>query len=597
MASNGGPDGGFAIAVAVKQIPRFEAMALKPDGRLQRDGVELDMNAYCRRAVSKGVELARQTGGRCTVFTLGPPSAEAVLREAVAWGADAGVLITDGAFAGSDTLATAQALAAALEREGPFDLVLCGRNSVDADTGQVGPELAELLDLPFLAGVRELTLGDGRVAARCEHDDGWLNAGVGLPAVLSVAERLCAPAKASEEERAAVPAGRIRRLTAADLGAGPWGAAASPTRVGEVRAIEDTPRRRERLDGPLADQVRRAVAVLEARGALRDGAVAAVGAVPAARGGGGPAIGVVVEPDRAKLGRELCGAAAGLAAAIGGRVTALLHQPLDAEALGAWGADAGVVFDGVEAEEDVARGVVAWARDASPWGILAPGTVWGREVAARAAARLNAGLTGDAVALETRDGRLVAWKPAFGGKLVAAITATSPIQMATVRAGALPLLEPRRGSAALSRLAVAPRRRVAIHARTRDDELDALAGAECVVGVGSGVAPDDYHGLRALSGVLGAELAATRKVTDQGWLPRARQVGVTGRSIAPRLYVALGLSGKFNHTVGVRRSGTVLAVNSDPEAMIFEAADIGITGDWRAVAPLLAEALARAMSS
>ncbi len=103
-----------------------------------------------------------------TVVTLGPPSAEDVLREAIAWGSDRGVetdgiLVTDPAFAGSDTLATARALAAPLRLAGPFDLVLAGRNSVDADTGQVPPELAELLDLPFLTGVRHL---------RVDGDDG-----------------------------------------------------------------------------------------------------------------------------------------------------------------------------------------------------------------------------------------------------------------------------------------------------------------------------------------------------------------------------------------------------------------------------------------
>ena len=103
--------------------------------------------------------------------------------------------VTDPAFAGSDTLATAKALAAALTREGPFDLVLAGRNSVDADTGQVGPELAELLDLPFLTGVRYLSVDGDRVDARCELDDGWLQAEVRLPAILSTAERLTDPTK------------------------------------------------------------------------------------------------------------------------------------------------------------------------------------------------------------------------------------------------------------------------------------------------------------------------------------------------------------------------------------------------------------------
>src|SRR3954471_24008211 len=218
-------------------------MELGPDGRLRRDGIETEMNPYCRRAVSKAVELAgERTGSEVVVFTLGPAAAEDTLREAIAWGLDrdvdvTGVHVTDAAFAGSDTLATAKALATALTREGAFDLVLTGRNSVDADTGQVGPELAELLDLPFLTGVRHLAVdpATGAVNARCEHDDGWVQAETTLPAVLSTAERLIDPCKVDPPGRAAVPAELIDVVDAATLGAGPWGQAGSPTWVGDVR--------------------------------------------------------------------------------------------------------------------------------------------------------------------------------------------------------------------------------------------------------------------------------------------------------------------------------------------------------------------------
>src|SRR5437764_5113768 len=204
-------------------------MELGPDGRLRRDGIELELNPYCRRAVSKGVELAAErAGSRVTVFTLGPPAAEDSLREAIAWGLERGVDIdgihvTDRAFAGSDTLATARALAAALTREGPFDVVLVGRNSVDADTGQVGPEVAALLDLAFVTSVRRLDLGEGQLRVLCEEDDGHSERVVRLPAVVSTAERLCEPAKVDPEGRAAVHADRIRVLGASDLGTGPWG--------------------------------------------------------------------------------------------------------------------------------------------------------------------------------------------------------------------------------------------------------------------------------------------------------------------------------------------------------------------------------------
>ena len=232
-----------------------------------------------------------------------------------------------------------------------------------------------------------------------------------------------------------------------------------------------------------------------------------------------------------------------------------------------------------------------------PWAVLAPSTAWGREVASRAAARLGAGLTGDAVDLEVESGRLVAWKPAFGGQLVAAITASSPVQMATVRAGMLPSLAPRSATAAVRTLTVRPRGRVRVLSRTRDDDLDTLAEAHAVIGVGTGVAATEYEELDPLVRVLDAELAATRKVTDRGWLPRARQVGLTGRTIAPRLYVAIGIAGKFNHMVGVRAAGTVVAVNADPDALVFQAADVGIVGDWHATVPLLVTELERVKAS
>jgi electron transfer flavoprotein alpha subunit len=298
---------------------------------------------------------------------------------------------------------------------------------------------------------------------------------------------------------------------------------------------------------------------------------------------------VLVEPERPAMTRELLGTAASL----GGRVVALAVSDIEPARLGGWGADEVVRFraPGADAgaipEDDVAAGVIEWLRDETPWAVLAPSTVWGREVTSRAAAAVGAGLTGDAIALELDGDRLLAWKPAFGGQLIAAIHADSPIQMATVRAGMLAELHPRTHVATVTERAITPRGRVGILARTRDDDLDVLADATVVIGIGQGIPPDEYGELDPLRVALGAELAATRKVTDQGWLPRARQVGITGRSIAPRLFVSLGTSGKFNHMVGVRAARTVLAINRDPDALVFGAADVGIVGDWREVLPLL----------
>ena len=203
--------------------------------------------------------------------------------------------------------------------------------------------------------------------------------------------------------------------------------------------------------------------------------------------------------------------------------------------------------------------MTAYVREEAPWALLAPSTAFGREVAARVAAATGSGLVGDAVSLHVHDDALVAGKPAFAGALVADITCRTPTQMVTVRPGVLPAAG---GVVHGAEIATPPSRprgrargRVRILGERSNDDVEALARAQVVIGVGTGVAPDEYEELSPLAALLGAELAATRKVTDRGWAPRARQVGITGRSIAPRLYVAVALSGKFNHVVGVRGGG------------------------------------------
>ncbi|HWB67524.1 MAG TPA: FAD-binding protein [Mycobacteriales bacterium] len=583
------------VVVLVKQVPKAEAMALDDKGRLRRDGVELEINAYCRRAVSKGVELVREHGGECIVLTLGPPSAADALREALAWGADRAILVSDPALAGSDTLATARAVTSAMRRLGDIDLVLTGRNSVDADTGQVAPEVAELLGLPFIGGARHITLDGDRLAARCEHDDGWSEREVQLPAVVSCAERLCDPAKVKPHVWSGVPDERVERLSTADLGDGPWGQAGSPTRVGEIR-IHEVDRMRRMLVGPVEDQVTELMRILDQRQALCDSdAIADRPRVPAAPEDASRMIAVVLEPGREAVAEELLGAAAELAGDAAARVVALDAGSADPAWLARCGADRVIRLVGSAVEEDVAATIADWCAAQPPWAVLFSATMWGREVAARTAARLGAGLTGDVIELSRAGDRLVGWKPAFGGRLVAAIRSTSPVQLVTVRPGVLPTFAPRDPVApTVDEVAVAARSRLRIGAARRDDDLEVLARAPAVIGVGSGVEPEEYDLLEPLRAALGAELAGTRKVTDRGWLPRDRQVGLTGRAIAPRLYVAIGLSGKFNHSVGIRQAGTVVAINRDPDAFVFDHADVGLVADWRDVVRPLAAASARA---
>jgi electron transfer flavoprotein alpha subunit len=597
MASSSTP---LRIAALVKQIPAAEEMELGADGRLVRSGSAMEMSAYCRRAVAKAVELAAERpGSTVTVLTFGPPSAEDVLREAIAWGLDRdveirGVLLSDPVFAGSDTIATARALAALVRLEGPYDLILTGKNSLDADTGQVPPQLAELLDLPFGTGVKQLAIEGDVLVVGLEHDDEWVDADIRMPAILSCAERLCDPCKVKPPGRAAVPASRITTRTSSDLEGEAWGEAASRTWVGASRAMTVDRLQQVWPDAPLATQVKDAVRVLVDRGALAPGDALVALPIPAT-GGPGKVLAVIAQPGHDTLTRELCGLAARLAGQVGGSTALLSTESFTAEQAGSWGADVFVRIEGALVEEDVARGVATWAGEAQPWAVFAGSTAYGREVASRAAAILDAGLTGDAVDVELDGDQLVAWKPAFGGQLVAAITASSPIQMATVRAGVLPRSQTREHTAEVRTVSVEPRNRVIVRDRRQEDAVEGLAEAHVVIGIGRGIGPDEVQVLDPLRDLLGAELGCTRKITDAGWMPHARQIGITGRAIAPRLFISIGASGKFNHMVGVLSAGTILAINPDPESLVFQVSDVGIVATYQEVESLLVDELRTAL--
>jgi electron transfer flavoprotein alpha subunit len=190
---------------------------------------------------------------------------------------------------------------------------------------------------------------------------------------------------------------------------------------------------------------------------------------------------------------------------------------------------------------------------------------------------------------------LLQLKPAHGSAIVAPIWSRTSPQVATVRPGsfALPRAEPQR-TAPVERVVVAATVGRRSHLESRVVEVDPtwtpLDGAAAVVGVGTGIGgPDALPLVQRFAATFGAALGATRRVTDRGWLPRQLQVGITGRMIAPDLYVAVGIRGAPNHTIGIAGARAIVAINRDPEAPIFTLANVGFVADFR---PLLERACA-----
>ena len=222
------------LAVLVKQVPDTDDVVLDPEkGTLVREGVGAILNPLDLNALEAALEAKRRFGGSVTVVSMGPPQTEGALREALALGADRGVLLTDRAFAGADTWATSLVLAEGLRRLGPFDLVLAGEKATDGETGQVGPEVATLLELPFATYVGGWEPREDGVTVERVVEEGTLEQDLPFPCLLTVLSHLNDPPMPTLEGKKRARRAGLTRMGAADLGLDPaeLGLTGSPTRV------------------------------------------------------------------------------------------------------------------------------------------------------------------------------------------------------------------------------------------------------------------------------------------------------------------------------------------------------------------------------
>jgi electron transfer flavoprotein alpha subunit len=604
------------IAVLIKQIPLIEDANFDPTTKtIKRDGPNV-ISAFDLRAVSLAMELKNRHGAETTVITLGPPQARESLEQALAMGMDRAVHITDRAFAGSDTLATARALAAEIRR-GTFDLILLGKYSLDAETGQVGPEIAQLLGVAQVTGVRKLEIDGHMVKAERESDEGFEEIEAAMPALLTCAERVAAPIKLKPDATEKAKSKPIETVTLKDLQAKPedFGLHGSPTWVAEIRAVQTPITKCKFIDA--SDPERAAadvIAELDKVGALKPRAGKRRVIAPSIRKPlRGRDVWVVIETTidgfvtRGSL--ELLSRADQLATHLGGAVVAAgfgasmrRHSGL----LGRYGADRVVILESPTLEsytpEAAAEAMASVVKEREPWGLFLSASERGRDWGPRLAARLGLGLTGDAIGLEIDEqNRLVALKPAFGGNIVAPILSKTLPQMATVRSGVLELADP--NEARIAEVEVVrpqvskPLSRLVKEHSLIDATIEPLEGAEVIVGIGTGVGgPEGVAVLKDFARILRAGMCATRRVTDAGWMPRQLQVGLTGKAIDPRLYFSVGIRGAINHTIGIKRAQTVVAINNDSEAQIFERADIGLVSEWEKVLPALRDALQKRLA-
>ncbi len=249
------------IVVCIKQVPDSAEVRINPEtGTLIRDGVPSIINPYDLHAIEAGLQIKEKVGGKVTVITMGPPQAESALRDALSMGADEAMLLTDRAFAGADTWATAYALSRAIKKLGA-DIIICGKQAIDGDTAQVGPELAEFLDIPHVAYVKKIeSITGNSIVVHRLMEDGYDIVESSIPVLLTVVKEINEPRLPSLRGKMAAKKAEIKKLSSRDIEADESlvGLKGSPTQVKRIFAPE-LKKDRKIFEGTPEEQVQKLI--------------------------------------------------------------------------------------------------------------------------------------------------------------------------------------------------------------------------------------------------------------------------------------------------------------------------------------------------
>ena len=440
-----------------------------------------DLNPFDACAVE---EALRIEGAEVIALSMGRQDVKDMLLALTRLGVHKGILLSDTAFAGADTLATSYALSLAIKELNP-DMVICGRQSIDGDTAQVGPCLATMLGIPVITNVMELKLDGDTVNCKTRLGDKSAK----LPALVTV-ERI----NNLRFPKIRAKTGEVEVWDINRLGADPerCGLKGSPTKV--VRSFENSGGKRKCTfikKEDLAETIK-----------------------------------IALQKPRAEIETTESGEMLESVWAIGEKAAEKAREI----------AKEVIVLNITDPNE-----LATLAKEKKPEVILFDSSIESRMIAPQVSAMLNTGLCADCTKLETDGKQLFMYRPAFGGNIIAKIKCVTKPQMATVR--------------------------------TVDENT-----AQLILAGGRGIKGSEDVFFKAAE-KLGAQIGASRALVDMGEAKYEHQIGLTGRTVCPNVYIAVGISGAVQHVCGMEQSNVIIAINPDRTAPIFEYADYGIVGE------------------
>ncbi len=619
------------IVVLAKQVPDTRNVgkdAMTPEGTVNRAALPAIFNPEDLNALEMALSLKdRVEGATVHVLTMGPQRAADIIRDAMFRGADGGYLLSGREFAGSDTLATSYALSCALRKIGP-DIIIAGRQAIDGDTAQVGPQVAEKLALPQVTYAEEIVeIKDASLVIKRRLSSGTEVVECPVPAVVTVNASApeCRPrnAKRVMKFKCALAGSEIAAAPDSGCTARRCEALSSDCRVRRCRrrprspavgsqrvahqGQEDRERRLPGQGGQAAHGRRRGYQFTDGR--THREPYARLNRFSIMNN-----IFVYIEIEEGKVadvslelltkGRELASTlGVGLDAVVLGEKLAGIEKEL-----AKYGADTVWVADDKTfapfrtlPHTAVLCGLIEQEK---PQIVLFGATCIGRDFAPRVSSALHSGLTADCTQLVIGDHKdpktgkeytdlLYQIRPAFGGNIIATIVNPDcRPQMATVREGVMRkeyAAQPGRGEVRAidwKKFVKDTDLAVRIVERQIEERKIDIKGAGIIVAGGYGMgSKENFKLVHELADVLGGEVGASRAAVDAGFTEHARQVGQTGVTVRPKLYIACGISGQIQHTAGMDQSSMVISINSDPEAPICKLADYAITGDVNDIIP------------
>ncbi len=628
----------LTIISLIKQVPLPSEMRMGEDGLMDRTKAKSIINVDCQFGLEAGLQLKKKyPDARMIACSMGPFSFETALKTALSMGYDEAYLLSDRKLGGSDTYATGLALATLLKHLGftkeskePF-IIFTGRQTSDGDTAHVPSQVAENMGLPQATFVERVEAdGKGNIIARRIIEGGHQELQLPMPCVVSLTPTGIAPRKPSLSGAIKARNTSITVLGVDDINltSPKIGLSGSPTIVANVQNItSDRPpvmmaegsgdkelvdsfiaqfetggntlqkkeekerRTRETPDFPVIDTRE------ENKGILTWAEV--------------------VNGKISPSSLELLTPSLNLAEQLGGdtKVTTVLIgknvKPL-AKTLFEHGSDEVVVVEDDRLEEylvlpfsDILAQVI---RKRKPEIALFAATTAGRELAPRIGVKTGSGVTADCTGLEIgeyvnrREKEIIrpilhSRRPTYGESKLATILGFIYPQISTARPGTFPV--PKRQEGRTGKVSVfKPELKeedfiVKIRKTVRGEGgLQSLQDADVIISGGRGATSDNLQLIKELASALKekgikAEWAGSRVVVDEGVAEYARQIGQTGRTVRPKVYVAVGISGAIQHIYGIKEAGTIVAIDHNPKASIFKHADFGIVGEYEDVVPEL----------